>query len=305
MASEKTIGFDIELLKELSSKLPKTEKRRRNFIDIAGYPNWENVNSNILAYYFDETEDHGFKTLFIGSLLDIYSGKLKGEFNEMISESGFYVEREVTTKKGNRIDILIRSFKEEENEVTNNGWAVIIENKIDAPLNNDLKDYWESIEADTKIGILLSLSPTPVNNKNFVNITHKQLIEKIQENLSEFYLDADDRHLLLLKEYISNINNRYRSREEDKKMEQTLWLFHEYSSIIEDLEQKKKELLRYINRCVDKVMEERGFPPKTKINNANAKHYQVTKESDLPESFSEEDRALLKKFRFWVPLSKL
>ena len=44
-------------------------------MQIAGFPNWENVYSNILAFFLDTNQDHGFGPLFIRSILAAYRCK--------------------------------------------------------------------------------------------------------------------------------------------------------------------------------------------------------------------------------------
>ena len=63
--------MNFEWINKLISELPETSVARKNLIEIAGYPKWENVNSNLLAFYFDEKEEHGFNRLFLNSLLDL------------------------------------------------------------------------------------------------------------------------------------------------------------------------------------------------------------------------------------------
>ena len=90
---------------------------------------------------------------------------------------------------------------EDENEELTSNWAIIIENKLFANLYNNILDYWNSVKADNKILIVLSLypieKPQKIENKGikFINITHGELIEKVKQNLSEFFIDSDDRHL--------------------------------------------------------------------------------------------------------------
>lgn len=49
------------------------EKQNLTFMDVSGYPHYENVCSNILAFYLDPTQEHDLKDLFISAIL-----KLKG-----------------------------------------------------------------------------------------------------------------------------------------------------------------------------------------------------------------------------------
>lgn len=41
-------------LNDLVQELPTIQTTKKNLIQIAGYPNRENVNSNFLAFYFNE-----------------------------------------------------------------------------------------------------------------------------------------------------------------------------------------------------------------------------------------------------------
>jgi hypothetical protein len=50
------------------SKLPDRVKRRPTLMEIAGYPHYENVCSNILAFYLDPEEPHGLGTLVLDAL---------------------------------------------------------------------------------------------------------------------------------------------------------------------------------------------------------------------------------------------
>lgn len=41
------------------------KEREHNFIDICGFPRYENIISNILAFFFNIEEQHGFKDLWL------------------------------------------------------------------------------------------------------------------------------------------------------------------------------------------------------------------------------------------------
>lgn len=60
--------MDSSALLQLLDRMPLTPAPPpKSIYDIAGFPNWENVSSNVLAYYLDEKEDHGFGRLFLDS----------------------------------------------------------------------------------------------------------------------------------------------------------------------------------------------------------------------------------------------
>jgi hypothetical protein len=50
------------------SKLPRRVERPKTFMEIAGYPHYENVCSDILAFFMDPEESHGLKALVIDAL---------------------------------------------------------------------------------------------------------------------------------------------------------------------------------------------------------------------------------------------
>ena len=53
------------------NKIPKLTPPRRNIYDILGIRSKELANSNALAFYFNQNEEHGFGDLFLKSLLEL------------------------------------------------------------------------------------------------------------------------------------------------------------------------------------------------------------------------------------------
>jgi hypothetical protein len=90
--------------------------RPQTFMEIGGYPHYENVCSNFLAFFFDPEGPHGLGSLFLDALVDSIgiSGVEEGLGGNVS------VEREVVTGAGNRTDLLVKSDSR----------AVLIENKI-------------------------------------------------------------------------------------------------------------------------------------------------------------------------------
>ena len=58
-------------------KLPKAVKREQTFMEIAGYPHFENVCSNILAFYLQPCNNHGFGTLFLDVLAILINAEIE------------------------------------------------------------------------------------------------------------------------------------------------------------------------------------------------------------------------------------
>ena len=100
--------------------IPKNEIHTTIF-SVAGYPHYENVCSNILAFYLNPNNNHKLGRLFFSALLE------SAGHTELIDEE-FQVDREVCTDKQGRIDILIETNKS----------VIGIENKIYHTLNKNL-----------------------------------------------------------------------------------------------------------------------------------------------------------------------
>lgn len=228
----------------LSKEFSKQEKRAKNFLDIAGMPHYENVNSNLLQFFFDSTEEHGFRDLFFTSLLELINQ------TKNISFLDWTVRREVKTDNDNRIDLVILSTDEDQ--------VVIIENKIYHVLNNDLNDYWNhypSITDDNKIGVVLSLYALRIVDSRYINITHQQLCKQVLKNLGDYLLDANHKYVVYLKDYIENINTFYMSDAQKNKLQ----FYFKNADKINELTKIKEDAVNYILRQVTIVGETLGL----------------------------------------------
>ncbi len=92
----------------------------------------ENLISNLLAYYTDSHNPHGFGTLIASALWHLHAPDRQREFGNTT------VEREYPTKAGNRIDLVIR---------TDADVVIAIENKIFSGLNNPLGEYRQTLRS--------------------------------------------------------------------------------------------------------------------------------------------------------------
>lgn len=183
-----------ELFKKLR-EIKSAPARRKTFMDISGYPHYENVVSNILSFYFDDSEEHGMKDLWFKSLMSI-SG-------ETITSQNITVEREVATEKGNRIDLLI----------TSEDYIVCIENKIFADLYNDLNDYMKKTKEKNKGNAkvekyyVLSVKPVTPNVNEFESITYNQLFAELRRNMGDYLESCDNTWLSYMKDFMLTIES--------------------------------------------------------------------------------------------------
>ena len=268
---------NLEWLGKLIAVLPRIKKKRKSIYEITGFPYWENVNSNILAFYFDENGEHGFGRLFIQALLSlITSKKIIEEKDQDKYATAFTVEREVMAD-GKRIDLVIKS-KQEEKETPI--WAIIIENKINASLYNDLKLYYDTTKALNKKGIVLSPNDTTATlntyqkqtGVKFFSITHHELIVAVKNNLADYFTATDDRHLLLLKEYFLNFENMS-NLQNQSELEKQLQLLQQNASHIEALNKAQYSVNEYVITTLMKVMNSLGYFPYSNSTTVQSNHF--------------------------------
>jgi len=166
---------DLFLTQLLALDIPTVIHPEPGFLEIAGIPHYENVNSRIYAYFLEQSHFPTLAQVFIDSLLELVEKKQ----GKIIGISNYDVITENLTKKNYRIDITLDDSAAKS--------AVIIENKIYHHLDNDLVDYWEHFNYpdENKVGVLLTLEPFEIPKEvhgKFVNITHQEWVAKIQEN---------------------------------------------------------------------------------------------------------------------------
>ena len=187
-----------ELLNEASELYKKIPKKEKTFMEVSGYPHYENVCSNILAFYFNPIEEHKLNNLFINSFIKILISK-KINIKTINKTDKLKIDREYTTLKGNRIDIVIQ----------HNNFVIGIENKIYAAVNNDFEDYSETLNKLNKnsIKVLLSLHDNSdiINNTEFVNITYQEFFNQLKIDLLN--CQENNKWILFLNEFIKNIEN--------------------------------------------------------------------------------------------------
>lgn len=193
--------INLQLLQSFLNEndIPIIKGKPKTFLGIAKQPHYENVLSNIYAFYFDINGVHKLKDLFIKSLLELINTSSLVKDNIVFETfSNYEIITEYGTVNQKRIDILLQ----------NNEQAIIIENKVYHELNNDLDEYYNEIKVETKMGIVLSLHPiSDIKHQRFINITHLQLVNQVLQNLGNYILDANDKYIVFLKDFCQNITN--------------------------------------------------------------------------------------------------
>ena len=207
------------------------EATRPNIFRIAGFPRRETVSSNVLAYFFDPAENHGLKEMMLKALL-------RTIHKEDMDVSDVSVSTEVTTDKNNRIDILLDLPE----------LSIVIENKVDSGLYNDLADYhcWAKENSGNE-AIVVVLHPFDnfvlenhpsarglVVEQDLFNVHYDELFSNALGMLGEYSLDADPRAVDLLQQFIDN----YSPERKQKKMDNTAADITQFVSQANGIEQQ-------------------------------------------------------------------
>ncbi|MDR2654157.1 MAG: PD-(D/E)XK nuclease family protein [Mycoplasmataceae bacterium] len=174
-----------EFLKDYD--LSDFKEKELNFFQIAGFPHYENVSSNILMYFL-KNED----------ILKIFLECAGIEFDETLDFID--VSREESTENQKRIDILINTPK----------YIIGIENKIWAALYNPIDDYVKHLEdkaqREGKTGHLIVFSKNGVpKSDKYKSVLYKEFKEKVTPHFYELMASLGHRDFLLFSEYIKNI----------------------------------------------------------------------------------------------------
>ena len=179
-------------LLKLFETVPKS-RREQTFMEVAGYPHYENVCSNILAFYLDANGEHKMGTLMLESLFD-----LAPEQTSPIDLESFNIEREYTTPKNQRIDLVLEGGTH----------VIAIENKVYHWLANDLSHYSETVESlagPKRKTIKFVLSPAKITeplDHGFISITYRELWERVQDRLGNHLRTANPKWLTFLIDFI-------------------------------------------------------------------------------------------------------
>lgn len=213
--------------------------------DIAKNRYNEKVISNWYAFFFDPDAEHSLDDLFLKSLIEIIN-----KHNNEFDMEGCYVKREFPTDEGGFVDLVLYEQSEEGERFAS---AIIIENKIYAPVKNNLDDYYESVkvvEPDQKVGVVLSLHKIKDKDlpEEFINITHEELLEAIQRKLGEYVLSAKLKYILYLQDFISNL-------EQMTKMQDYMKFYFERGEKIQALLTIKSQSLDYIINNLRRIID--------------------------------------------------
>lgn len=194
------------LLDEFEKECPLKPVYEPTYLELCSYPRhrFEEICSRLLRFFIDKNGPHGFGSLFIDSLIEIYKSKFDsnavfGRTNTLIADT----EVKITNDK--RIDLVI----------TSDDFVICVENKIWAQRNNPFKDYFnyiESIKGDRNaFYIILSMggSENPEGSKKqFKVVFYSEFIEKIKEKIGVYLINCNSKYLSVLTDWFKYLENK-------------------------------------------------------------------------------------------------
>lgn len=175
-----------------------------NYFNIAGYPHYENVVSNILQFFFNTDKPHGFKDLWVKSLIECCKEKnallYEPTTKQFVTNN---VIREYETENSKRIDLVIESDE----------YVITIENKIYAKLDNPLQEYEDTINRDygsykdikQKLYIVLSIHKQVRLKRGWINIQYTDFINQIKKNIEQYTSDVEEKWIIFANEFMDNL----------------------------------------------------------------------------------------------------
>jgi hypothetical protein len=215
--------------------------RSRTVMEVAGYPHYENVASNILAFFLQPAEEHGLGDLLLTSLMAALPDK---NWQTWEFQSDVTVEREHWTDMGGRLDLIIVA----------RDLVIGIENKIYHTLNNDLSDYKNLIEKkgskeSTRIKIVLS--PNIIRNhrgmeeSGFISLSYPMLWKSVRARLGTRVHTAHNKWLHYLIDFMTTTTNIAGQTEEITPSDE---FFIQNQEIISNLFRDRQDFLDRINQ---------------------------------------------------------
>lgn len=191
-----------------TARWPNLPDIPQTFFSIAGIERREISLSNVYAFFFRSKEKHQLNALFTEALFDVLE-RLNPAVCRVTSGSPMWVAREYPVRANGemqRLDLLLHDGASERNAASASV-AVLIENKVDHSLNNDLKNYWESIDASVqKFGVVLGVHPELLTeHPDWVFVSHLDLARAVERRLGPALAQVPAHYLPVLLHFLEHI----------------------------------------------------------------------------------------------------
>ena len=195
MNPEKDIGSadDWRSLLHAFQSLPATTVER-TFMEVSGYPHYENVCSNILRFFLDPTAEHGLRDMLLSSFLAMAG---RGDISVPPDVS---ISREYPADDQKRIDLVVAC----------DSFVLGVENKIFHWEANDFRNYGRVLDRigrgkeTIKVVLCLRTNPSlPALEGDFVRYQYEQLWGCVRSKLGGYLQQANPKWVTFLLEFMA------------------------------------------------------------------------------------------------------
>lgn len=178
-ASLDSTPYEMEALRTLLAKVVENApaSRQKTFFSIGGRGHWENPASDVLAFFLNPDEQHGFGSLFLRVLFDCIGVDATG----LDLDTSVQVRTEERLTSDERIDLVLRAP----------AWVLAIENKIYHWAANDFDAYASHVRrvADSRQQVYLALlAPERIEaNQSWKPVTYRNFCKALQIAFDETF----------------------------------------------------------------------------------------------------------------------
>lgn len=188
---------ELQALLDKLTTLPAIEKREPNMFSIGARGHYENPVSDVLAFFLWPEAEHGLGNRVLEALLSCLPQGQALDASLVCAP-----EREASTEKGNRIDMLLESDE----------WVLVLENKIRHQQNNPFEDYQDHLKTEAayrhKDFYYVVLSPEGKAPAGWHGIAYKALLTALSECLGKAFITGPvNKWLVLLREFILHLES--------------------------------------------------------------------------------------------------
>jgi hypothetical protein len=184
--------------------LPRQVQPEPTFMEVAGYPHWENAATNILAFFLDPQNGTGLEGLILGSLLAAVRSPVEQSHAEPTSVTPY------APASGKFIDLLVET----------ESVVVGVENKIYAPLGNPLREYAQQVRhraGDRKEPVLILLTlrglGAATDLSGFQIVLYDNFVGRVLDGIGPLLPAANPRYVGYLLDFVRTLQNLARRSE--------------------------------------------------------------------------------------------
>jgi len=241
--------MDVDKFQNLLQEFKKLPKRNRekNIFSIGGRGYYENPTSDLLAFFLDPNEEHGFGDLVLSCLVEFIDNWKPFPLNYL------ELKREYPTDENNSIDLVLNSDK----------WVIALENKLEHSPINPFEEYQTTIEKKfsnmQKYFVILAPYETKVEKWEWVN--YKDFLKKVRAKLdAKFMISGISKWEIFLREFVNNIEEQLEPDMDKNKIKFFQNNYEDIDSLIKWHSKYIDHLIGEVRKAASEVL---GFDPES------------------------------------------